>query len=248
MANAQHVREWGRENGFDVPARGRIPADLESAYYESHPGDGPAGAAVDLLPSPEEAGWDDLGEVGPDIPEQARPEWPPYGPQIPAKAFRAVPADDGEAPEDAGTVRPDSGPAHGRRDWHKSAGRKAGPPPKGKAPRVTVGIRADIDAKIRFGLMVPGKIWEARDPLCGGVFVAQSDEIAEALTEIVCDSPDLVAFFTGPGGGFMRYLKLITVLMPVAQTAMAHHVYHTVAEDADPLRPGYPYPPAQYAA
>jgi hypothetical protein len=62
----------------------------------------------------------------------------------------------------------------------------------------------------------------------------------------VCDSPDLVAFFTGPGGAFMRYLALGAAVMPVVQVVAAHHVYHSIEEAAagDPLAPGY----EQYAA
>lgn len=31
-ASASDVRAWARENGFDVPARGRIPADVRQAF------------------------------------------------------------------------------------------------------------------------------------------------------------------------------------------------------------------------
>jgi hypothetical protein len=30
--SAKEVREWARENGYDVPDRGRIPAEVRSAY------------------------------------------------------------------------------------------------------------------------------------------------------------------------------------------------------------------------
>jgi len=35
-ASAKEVREWARENGFDVPDRGRIPADVREAYDAAH--------------------------------------------------------------------------------------------------------------------------------------------------------------------------------------------------------------------
>lgn len=38
-------REWGRENGFDVPARGRLPKEVETAYDEAHPAADEAAAA-----------------------------------------------------------------------------------------------------------------------------------------------------------------------------------------------------------
>jgi hypothetical protein len=93
--------------------------------------------------------------------------------------------------------------------------------------------------------MVPGQIWKARDPLCGGVFVEQIPETADAFTDIVCDSADLLAFFSGPGGNFMKALKAGAALMPVVQVVAAHHVYHSIDEQQpDMQQPGY----ADYAA
>jgi hypothetical protein len=34
--NAKDVRAWARENGHDVPERGRIPADVREAYDAAH--------------------------------------------------------------------------------------------------------------------------------------------------------------------------------------------------------------------
>jgi len=34
--SAKEVREWARENGHDVPERGRIPADVREAYDSAH--------------------------------------------------------------------------------------------------------------------------------------------------------------------------------------------------------------------
>jgi hypothetical protein len=64
--------------------------------------------------------------------------------------------------------------------------------------------------------------------LCGGTFVDCRPDIAEAVADIVCDSADLVAFFTGPGGAFMKYLNLGAAVWPVIEVVAAHHVYHTV--------------------
>lgn len=239
MADARAIRAWARDNGYDVPARGKLPPDIQLDYYQAHPDDRPA---VELLPSPEEA-WEDYGEItpdgfGPDSPDaySAGPELPLRGPESHARTFSAVPADDAE---DAGRAQPDSAPAHARREWRKTAHKPREPQPKTRATRVTAGVRSDIDAKIRFGLMVPGQLWKARDPLCGGTFTNQIDDIAEALTDIVVDSPDLVAFFAGPGGAFMKALKLGAALMPVVQVAMAHHVYHNAEQQLDPQQPAY---------
>ena len=34
--SAKEVREWARENGHDVPERGRIPAEVREAYDAAH--------------------------------------------------------------------------------------------------------------------------------------------------------------------------------------------------------------------
>lgn len=159
----------------------------------------------------------------------------------PAAGTSAPAAGDETGPVyEPGPVLADPPPLHGdKRKW-KQGSPKAAPR---KAVRVTAGVRGDIDAKIRFALQVPGAIWQARDPLCGGTFVQQIPDTAEAFTDIVCDSADLVAFFTGPGGNFMKVLKLGAALMPVVQVVAAHHVYHTVE-----LAPADEGEQARYAA
>jgi hypothetical protein len=32
----QKIREWGRENGFEVPTHGRLPSDVREAYEAAH--------------------------------------------------------------------------------------------------------------------------------------------------------------------------------------------------------------------
>ena len=115
----------------------------------------------------------------------------------------------------------------------------------GRRIRVTATIRKDIEAKIRFVLVPAGQIWAARDPICGGTFAHQEPLVSESLAEIVCDSPDLVAWFTGPAGGFMKYFKLAAALQPVGMAVWAHHVTHAVAMPEDAQQP--PQHPA-YAA
>ncbi len=89
--------------------------------------------------------------------------------------------------------------------------------------------------------MVPGTIWSARDSLCGGTFVEQIPATAEAFTDIVCDSPSLLAAFSGPGSNIIKALKVGAALMPVVQVMAAHHVYHTIEI-------GEPEPAQSYAA
>ena len=173
---------------------------------------------------------EDLGEIFiPD--EDDTPPPPPSRPRAPAEPVAPVPPD-GE------------GPGHTRKDWRKPVGR-----PKGstnKPGRITNTIRADINAKISMPLTIAGGIWAARDPLCGGRFLEQREPIADALTDIVCDSADLVAFFTGPGGAFMKYLNLGAAVWPVAEMVAAHHVYHTVALEGPQEAAGAPE--GRYAA
>lgn len=34
--SAKEIRDWARSNGYDVPDRGRIPAEVRSAYEAAH--------------------------------------------------------------------------------------------------------------------------------------------------------------------------------------------------------------------
>lgn len=108
---------------------------------------------------------------------------------------------------------------------------------KGKT-RITATLRKDVHAKIRFVLYPAGQAWQIRDQPCGGTFVQQEPEISAALAEIVCDSPDLLAWFTGPAGGFMKYFRLVMAVQPVAFMLWSHHVAHVQLVPAgDPNQP-----------
>lgn len=161
----------------------------------------------DLPPEPFDGGVIDVGDL------PAPPRDPGGGgPQVPVA---------GEPPGE------DEPPGHARREWARRTGTgKTRAAPK----RVTQAIRGDIDAKISFALEIPARLWAARDPVCGGVFVEQRPEIASALTEIVCQSPDLVAWFAGGGGQFMLWLNVMAACWPVVTVAMAHHVYHSIGD------------------
>ena len=155
---------------------------------------------------------EDLGEI-------------PFIPEIPEAGASRAGASPPEAP--APPAADDNGPGHARKEWRKQ------PKSRGtvRALKITAGVRADINAKISMPLEISGHIWAARDPLCGGRFLDQREAIADAFTDIVCDSADLVAFFTGPGGAFMKYLNLGAALWPVAEMVAAHHVYHSIAAE-----------------
>lgn len=148
----------------------------------------------------------------------------------------AGPMDDDE------TFTPDPDPAYaspslGDRVFGETASKEDKPAP---GRRVTTAMRKDIRGKVAMLLTLAGGAWSARDPHCGGVLLdaipdretpdGPADGIASAIADLVCDSPDLVKWFSSSG----RYLKWFTLAMamqPVLQGVFAHHVSHTVAAD-----------------
>jgi len=227
ITETAEIRDWLLGQGENPSRRGQLSKKHVAMYYRAHPEEDPPG----LIPGPDASdedvdAWEDIGDITPDGPEPDA----------------APPGDGGQGPA-PGPAAADSPPAHARRGW--SAGGQGKPAAARRGGKVTAAVRGDINAKISFALEVPGRLWQARDPLCGGVFIQQRPEIADALTDIVCESADLVAFFAGPGGAFMRYLALGAAVMPVVQVVAAHHVYHSLEQQqADPLAPDYD----QYAA
>lgn len=158
----------------------------------------------------------------------------PFGAEVIDVGDLPGPRDQGGAQESTPQEPPpgeDEPPGHARREWQRRTERPPRARSGGKPFRVTQAIRGDIDAKISFALEIPGRVWQARDPVCGSVFVDQRPEIASALTEIVCQSSDLVAWFSGGGGQFMLWLNVMAAVWPVVTVAMAHHVYHSIAEE-----------------
>ena len=111
---------------------------------------------------------------------------------------------------------------------------------------MTVTVKRDIEAKLGMMLMVPGRVWAARDPICGRAFVQAEPEIRSAAVELICQSPDLIEFFMGAGGGFMLWLNLLVACQPVVMTIWMHHIAHSlqVADDGQV----YQVDPKAYAA
>lgn len=180
----------------------------------------------DLLPGPD----DDL-DIG-ILDLDARAPAGPSSDDAPAPPEPSPP----EPPADDEVIRPLGFPPPGKG--------KPGKAPRG-AVRVTAAGRKDVAAKLQLMLFVPGQVWATRDPYCGGTFVQQLPDTVDALTDIICDSADLYAFFTGPGGSFMKYLKLILALQPVGVVAWQHHIAHAITDETS----GQPQPDmAQYAA
>lgn len=106
---------------------------------------------------------------------------------------------------------------------------------------VSAAIRKDIRAKTSMMLMVLGSTWAHRDRYCGEIFVHSVPDrtmtgeegkpetvpgIATALTDIFCDSPDIVKWFTA-SGKYMKWLTLATSLQPIAGAVLRHHITHS---------------------
>lgn len=207
-----------------------------ASYARGHFRRGPAGERLTVLPGPS-AGDEEilLDPVGPVYSGDAGPGVVPG--EIPGRSDESAgPSSPGagrEAPEE------DEPPAH--------VGPRPAPPsrPRTGPVRVTAAVRRDIAAKVAVMLTVPGAVWRARDPLCGGVFMDQVPEIGAALTDAVCQSNALVEFFTSTGGGFIIYLQVFAALQPVAMMVFAHHIAHSI--DAEPPA-GVEYDASQLAA
>lgn len=141
------------------------------------------------------------------------------------------------ASEDPGGGNPDEETAITSPDDAEGAPLAADPDAKHQVPdeggtprqlvRVTTAVRKDIRAKVALLLGFPAMAVKRKDPYCGTVIVEQVPEISDALVDIICESPDLVAFFTS-GSSYMKYLALATALQPVAETAWGHHVSHKI--------------------
>lgn len=145
-----------------------------------------------------------------------------------SKALRADYAREHGLPVDEPGPEDTSGPRHATREFRRERQEKA----RKAGPRLTDdALRKDIAAKVGFPLMIAGQMWQSRDPFCGSVFNDSRDGIAEAATDLIMDSPDLIAWFTGPASGFMKYFRLAMALQPVVSAVFAHHVAHTVREE-----------------
>lgn len=144
-------------------------------------------------------------------------------------------------PDGDSAFTPDPEPDYGRlglEDRIFPDGSAAG---KATTKRVSIAVRKDIRAKVAMLLMLVGSAWSARDAHCGGALLDsvgdREDEgrvgVASALTDIICDSPDLVGFFT-TSGSYMKWLTLALAVQPLATTVVGHHITHTVHDDGEP--------------
>jgi len=206
------IRAWGRDNGWpDLSDRGRLPPELRAAFEAEH------GAEVDVEVSAMDE--DDLDNEG-----GADPTGQPAGHEPAA----APPADLDEARERAGR---DPEPRHlvGR----TRRGRPAKPKPdKQPAVKVTAAVRADIEGKLAFWLSIPAEPWMRVDPYCGGTYAENVDNIALKVAPLVCQSPDLVRWFS-KSTTFILWTELGIAVRPVVEAVIAHHVTKRIALTAE---------------
>ena len=105
---------------------------------------------------------------------------------------------------------------------------------RGRAPKVTDAVRKDIRGKTALGLSMLATAFAVRDPVCGPVALEIVPDVADALADIFCDSPDVVAFFTASAGGYMKWIKLAVAVQPLATVAWQHHVARKDAQGGGP--------------
>lgn len=215
----REIRDWGRDNGWaDLDGRGRIPEELRQAYEVAHP-DGITDVGIDIIEPP--AGsypsfGDDDGEDL-DISDLIAP--PPPGDYTPP------PANLDEARDRAAKL---PGSAHLRRNRRGSQAKPAGQTEPDI--KVTPKVIGDIEGKLAFWLGLTAEPWAVADPYCGKAYADQVPEIAKKLAPIVCQSPDLVRWFS-KSSTFIMWTELGIAVRPVATAVIKHHVTKTVKLD-----------------
>jgi hypothetical protein len=183
-------------------------------------------------------GWPDLKASG-RIPRDARAAWHDRGDGDPDDDFPAAgdPDDDGQDP---GTIAPpasldearqraglDPDAAHlrGRGRRRESTAR-----PDDRPAKVTPAVRRDIAGKLAFWLSIPAEPWMRVDPYCGKAYAGQVDQIALKAAPLICQSPDLVRWFS-KSSTFIMWTELGMACRPVAEAIIAHHITRRIVLD-----------------
>lgn len=200
----REIRDWGRAHGWEgLDDRGRIPDDLRQAFEAARPG-----AVTD---------------VGVTIIEPPDADESPPGP--PPGNIQPPPANLEEARDRAARL-PAS--AHLRR----GKGRRDAKPASQPEPdiKITPKVIGDIEGKLAFWLGLTAEPWAVADPYCGKAYADQVPEIARRLAPIICQSPDLVRWFS-KSSTFILWTELGIAVRPVATAVVKHHVTKTVKLD-----------------
>jgi hypothetical protein len=93
--------------------------------------------------------------------------------------------------------------------------------------RVTARVRRDVEGKVAFLLAIMGQGLTMADPICGAAIQDHSANVANKLTPVICQSPDVVKWFTR-SGNFIMWLDLIMALWPVLAIVYAHHIARSI--------------------
>ena len=210
------IRAWAKDNGWpDISDRGRLSPEVREAFEQAHG----QPVEVDDMSALDESDLDDDG--GPAI-NAAMDDWEPG-------EVLAPPADLDEARERAGR---DPEPAHLRRG--QGRGRKAEPRSRedAKPVKVTRAVQADIEGKLAFWLSIPAEPWLRIDPYCGQAYADNVDQIALKMAPLVCQSPDLVRWFS-KSSTFIMWTELGIAVRPVVEAIIAHHVTKRITLDSN---------------
>lgn len=88
--------------------------------------------------------------------------------------------------------------------------------------RITKRVRDDVQGKLAFMLTMVGSVASITDPVCGGAFLYNADNVAEKMTPLICKSPEMVARLT-KSGDVMLYVDLLWALWPMLGIIATHH-------------------------
>jgi hypothetical protein len=88
--------------------------------------------------------------------------------------------------------------------------------------KITKRVRDDVQGKLAFMLSMVGAMASIGDPVCGGAFLDNADNVAAKMTPIICKSPDMVAKLT-KSGDVMLYVDLLWAFWPILGIVATHH-------------------------
>jgi hypothetical protein len=104
-----------------------------------------------------------------------------------------------------------------------------GASPPADAIRITAAVRRDIEGKLAFWLSMGIDMWQMLDPYCAGVAADNVDKVSRKAAPLICQSPDLVRWFSR-ANGFMLWTELGMSVKPIIAAVIAHHVTKSVTE------------------
>jgi len=107
--------------------------------------------------------------------------------------------------------------------------------------RITARVRRDVEGKLAFLLGIMGQGISMPDPVCGQAIADNAPNIANKLTPVVCQSPDVVKWLTR-GGNFIVWLDLVMALWPVLAIVYAHHVAKSIVAGVQSPNGQHPAP------